>query len=99
MALSYLRKVAPSCLSLHCISPNPSPCHQAAAVNNMDGEWELAQLELREGRLDAALAHFARAEARGNPHLTLYHITSPPLTSPHLTLPHLPSPHLPLTAP
>ena len=32
----------------------------------MDGEWELAQLELREGRLDAALAHFSRAEARGN---------------------------------
>ena len=35
---------------------------KAVSLNNIEGEWELAQVELREGRLDAALQHLQRAE-------------------------------------
>ena len=37
---------------------------QAAAAGSDDAEWELGQAELRDGRLDAALHHFQRAERR-----------------------------------
>lgn len=39
---------------------------QAASAGSMDAEWELGQAELLDGRLDAALQHFQRAEKAGH---------------------------------
>jgi hypothetical protein len=40
--------------------------YSAAAMNNSDAEWELAQVRLREGRLSDALGHLQRAEFSGH---------------------------------
>ena len=44
---------------------------KAVSLNNIEAEWELAQVELREGRLDAALQHLQRAERGGHVRATM----------------------------
>lgn len=44
---------------------------KAVSLNNIEGEWELAQVELREGRLDAGLQHLQRAERGGHVRATM----------------------------
>lgn len=39
---------------------------QAASAGSTEAEWELGQVELLDGRLDAALQHFQRAERAGH---------------------------------